>query len=169
MDYVDLYNIPENAIESYIPVGGEVSLDLFDGFILRVPATGSFNLERLSNQIDGAKFFVEIINNGDSAITLSFDSDYRGSNLGYLSPVSIAAGAIEYYEMICRLGLIIIYAQPEASTEPYLRNPSGGFILINPATGEPLLNPSLATRSWILADGTWNDDGLWDDDAVWVD
>jgi len=141
MDYLDLYNIPENAIESYTPNGGSVTPDLFDGAILRIPATGNFTLERLKNQLDGAKFYVEIINNHTGSIQLSFDNDYRASNLGFMAPVSIAAGAIEYYEMICRIGLIIVFAQPAQPTDPYLRNPSGGTVLINPATGQPLINP----------------------------
>ena len=140
MDYIDLNNIPENAIESYTPSGGEVTPDLFDGVILRIPATGNFNLERLKNQIDGIKFFVEVINDGAGEIIMSFDNDYRATDLGFLSPVTIAAGAIEYYEMICRIGLILVYTQVGVAGD-YLRNPLDGFILLNPETGQPLINP----------------------------
>ena len=141
MDYIDIYNIPENAIESYTPAGEEVTPDLSDGLIFRIPATGNFNLERLKNQVDGVKFFVEVINNSGGDIIMSFDNDYRAPDLGFISPVTISSGAIEYYEMICRIGLMIVYAQEGIEDSGYLRNPADGFILLNPATGQPLINP----------------------------
>ena len=88
------------------------------------------------------KLYLEVINNGGGEAILSFHNDYRASNLGFLSPVTIASGAIKYYEMICRLGLIIVYAQ-EGDDSQYLRDPATGFILLNPATGEPLINPAV--------------------------
>ena len=139
MDYFDLNNVPQNAIYSYIPVGGSVYPNLRHGIIFRIPATGDFNIERLANQIDGMKFVIEVYNQDDEELTLSFDNDYRSTDLGLLAPVDLSSDGVVAYEVICRLGLMFVYDKP-GIVDNYIRNPLNGFILLNPETGEPLLN-----------------------------
>jgi len=107
-----------------------------------VVASESFTLERLENQIDGAEFFLEIYNEGVVDIVLSFDDDYRATSLLNLSQVIINAGEVVAYDIICRIGLMLVYNQTGYVPDvDYLRNPADNAILINPKTGLPLINP----------------------------
>ena len=141
MDYIDIDNIPQNAIRSYIPVNGEVYPNLLNGLIFRIPATDDFNIDRLSNQIDGMKFVIEVYNQAAGDITFSFNDDYRSTDLGLIAPVTLGTGETVAYEVLCRLGLMFVYEKIGIS-DGYLRNPLNGFILLNPLTGEPLINPN---------------------------
>lgn len=142
MDYKDPYNVPEQAIRDYSVAGGEIDPDLAHGTIFRVNSESSFTMNRLANQMDGAKFFLEVVNIGDSGIHMSLNSDYRNTALEFIDPIAIASGGVKTLEIICRLGLMLVY-NTTGSTAPAdaLKNPDGGVVLINPATGQQLLNP----------------------------
>jgi hypothetical protein len=141
MQYIDPYNHPKLAVRDYLVVGGSVDPDLFHGTIFRVGADQSFTLERLANQIDGAKFFIEVANTSGSQISMTLDPDYRASNLGSIASIDVPAGEVKAFEAICRIGLMIIYDQTGVLSGEGLLNPSGGGVLRNPLTGQPLLNP----------------------------
>lgn len=111
MEYFDPYNFPGLALRVYEIDGGEVVPNLFNGTIFRVLAEESFEFDRLKNQIDGAKFFLEIYNSTDSAITISFNEDYRATNFGTIDDVTLEVGGVVAYECICRIGLLFVYGQ----------------------------------------------------------
>lgn len=138
MHYIDPHNLPQLAVRNYDVVGGSVIPDLFHGTIFRVSPSSNFSLERLRNQIDGAKFFVEVYNDSASPVTVTFDPDYIDSSLDPLDPANILAGSLMYYEVVCRRGSLLVYTMPEVVT-PGLTNPKDGAGLTNPKTGEPLL------------------------------
>lgn len=142
MDYLDPYNLPQLALRDYLVSGGEVEPDLFHGTIFRVESEESFTLARLANQIDGAKFFLEVYNTSGLDIYITWDSDYIGVNGGIVPATNISALGLLTFEIICRIGKMIVYDQVGSVVVSYLQNPDGGAILINPATGQPLLNPA---------------------------
>lgn len=142
MEYIDPYNFPELAIREYDALGGSVVPDLFHGTIFRVYPEQDFTMGCLRNQIDGAKFFIEVVNASDIDIYITWDSDYIGVNGGPLNNTLITSGRLAYFEVICRIGKMIVYDQEGAVSGTYLRNPADNAILLNPATGQPLLNPS---------------------------
>ena len=107
MDYIDPYNFPENAIRDYLVAGGSVNPDLFDGTIFRVESSESFTLERLANQIDGAKFFLEVYNQSAVDIYITWDDDYIGVNAGAIPVTRVSALDVSYFEIICRRGKLI--------------------------------------------------------------
>lgn len=142
MDYIDPYNFPENAIRDYDINGGSVTPDLFNGTIFRVSADESFTLERLRNQIDGAKFFIEVYNQSSIAIYMYLNEDYIASDQNPVVSYSVSANGIGYFEAICRRNMMVLYDVGGTPPTPgdQLFNPLDGSVLINPATGLPLLN-----------------------------
>ena len=142
MEYIDPYNYPENALRQYAPESGMVYPDLHHGSIFRVITSNSFVLERLLNQLDGAKFFVEVYNISSSrSIAVTFDPDYRAIDGGGITTDIVPVGGVISYEIICRLGLMYVFGQVGAPEGEEILNPLGDPPLINPLTGEPLLNP----------------------------
>ncbi len=108
MKYIDPYNYPELAVRDYIISNSVITPNLFNGTIFRVEAGESFTLDRIKNQIDGAKVFLEFYNTSVSPITVTFNEDYRSTNLGTIDPAVIGAGETITYELICRIGLLFI-------------------------------------------------------------
>ena len=141
MDYFDSQNIPETALRYYDINGGSVYPDLSHGVLFRVLADQSFTLERLRNQIDGAKFFLEVYNQSGGNITISFDGDYKNTALDDVSSKALGNGSTVTYEIICRIGYMLMYNKTGVSLEGYLLNPLDGSVIRNPLTSEPLLNP----------------------------
>lgn len=141
MGYFDVDNIPETSVHPYTPFGGLVEPDLLDGVIFRVTSDSDYEVDRLRNQIDGMKYYMELINDGDSNITVTWDGDYRATDLGYISPVVLNPDEVNFFEIICRNSLMFVVGQTGYVSDNYLRNPEDGSILINPETGLPLINP----------------------------
>lgn len=143
MKYIDPHNYPQLAIRQYDVLGGSVIPDLFDGTIFRIASSASFSFDRLRNQIDGAKFFLEVYNPSANTIYVTFDSDYVTSDLGVVDIDKVDTEGVSYYELICRRGVMIVYDRRSVPPSPgdQLYNPKDGAVLINPVTGQPLLNP----------------------------
>lgn len=139
MKYIDPHNYPDLAVRYYDVVGGSVVPDLSNGTIFRVVSDSSFDFSRLRNQIDGSKFFLEVYNSGVAPITVSFDPDYLLTDLSEATSFDIPALNVGYYEMICRLGFMLVYAVEEFSPTNVLTNPKDDVILTNPKTGESLI------------------------------
>lgn len=117
MEYIDPYNFPELAIRDYDVNSGIVTPNLFHGTIFRIQSDESFTLDRLKNQIEGAKFFVEIYNSSDNIIVVDFNDDYKPVDGKVLGAVNVASGRALVLEIICRIGVLLVYDRVGLSEE----------------------------------------------------